>query len=134
MYREDYGDYLYIETNMDEVLRAFDRLGHAITNKVLEYACKEAAKPIESTWKQKARMRFRGRVPRSIRIRTESKNAAGVQVAIVSGARGFMGFEYGTSREAPHPAARPAFDEHKDAAVNTISNVIHDLLEGGRAL
>lgn len=123
-----------IPLNLPEVEAKFGKLGSAITNKVLEMAAKEAARPIEATWKERARRRSRGRVARSIKTRTEEKDSHGVTVAIVSTAPGFFGFEYGTSREPPHPAARPAFDQHKDAAVTTIQRVVHDLFEGSGIL
>lgn len=123
-----------IPLNLPDVEAKFGKLGSAITNKVLETAAKEAARPIEAEWKARARRRSRGRVARSIKVRTESKDSHGVAVAVVSTAAGFFGFEYGTSREAPHPAARPAFDQHKGAAVDTFQRVVRDLFEGSGIL
>lgn len=118
--------------NLPEFDAVLDKLSKKSYGKMLAFALNEGAKPMQKSWKEKARRRRKGRVPRSIRRRVLKKSDTEAVVAVVSSRKGFMGFEFGTSKQPPRPAARPAFDETVNQTIAIVRDIAQQVIEADR--
>ena len=114
-----------------EVARALDRMGTEMAGQRLVDATMAGARILSNAWQRIAPYKT-GRYRNSIRPEVTVRQPGFVQVTvgtdIVKPPYPFF-LEYGTSKMAPHPSARPAFDETKDKVAQEIHDALSDLVD-----
>lgn len=118
--------------NIKEFEGQLDRLSDAVRAKVLEAALMTGATPIVNHWKQIAPYRT-GTYRRSVHaepLATTGSHSAAVQIGTDITEPPYPVFlEFGTSRMAARPSARPAWDAEIGNAVEEVIGALRDALE-----
>lgn len=126
---------------LKELDEALAELPRATGKNVAKRTLIKAAQPIADEWERLAPVR-KGTYKRSISIsqklsrrqRSMHKKESTVEVFVGAGSlpQAHMS-EFGTARQAPRPAARPAWDGNKHRSLEIIRNTLAEEIEKARA-
>jgi len=115
---------------VEETRAALDKMSDAMAGQELADALMAGALLIEGYWKKIAPFKtgeYKRRIGSEVIHQSRDRAEVAIGVDIVDPPYPFF-LEYGTSKMAPHPSARPAFDMKKgEAARETVSVLWHRL-------